>query len=91
MSSVPPTNGQRGPADVGGRGLAAPQEQRAVDRPAEEDRRQDDGGIHDDAGHGSQHELAGHLPEVRPHLPEKREHVAALRPHGRSAGSSRSR
>src|SRR5205814_7180432 len=32
------------------------------------------GGIHDDAGHGSQDELTRHLPEVRPHLPEKGQH-----------------
>src|SRR5205807_8383935 len=69
--------------------------ERPVDRATQEDRRQDDGGIHDDAGDGSQHELAGDLPEVRPHLPEKPEHAGALWEgrgrHVPNAGSSRSR
>src|SRR5207244_3672275 len=85
---------QRGPADVAGRGGAPLPGERPVDRATQEDRRQDDGGIHDDAGDGSQHELAGDLPEVRPHLPEKPEHAGALWEgrgrHVPNAGSSRS-
>ena len=70
--------GEGRPADIDGRGFAPLQGQHSVDGTAKKDRGQDDGGIHDDAGHGTQGELARHLSEVRPHPPEKGKHEAGL-------------
>src|SRR5262249_22553538 len=68
--------GEGRPGDVGGGGAPALPGERPVDRAAEQDRGQDDGGVHDDARQGPQHELTGDLAEVPPHLPEEAERHA---------------
>ena len=79
---------QRGPADVGGRGLrrAPSASARSIARPSRIAGRTTAVFMTMPASDPST-SWPGHLPEVRPHLPEKREHVAALRHQGRSAGS----
>src|SRR4030095_13420710 len=75
--------------DIGARRLAPLEGEGAIDRAAEQDRRQNDRGVHNDAGHGPEDELPCDLPEVRPHLPEEAE-AALSDGHRWIAGSSRS-
>jgi hypothetical protein len=62
--------GQSCPAHSVGAHFTPFKRPRRVDSPAQQDRRQYNGGVHDDTGNGAEHELSRHLPEVRAHLPE---------------------
>src|SRR5262249_35565340 len=63
-----------GPGDVRGGGAASLPGERAVDRPAEQDRGQHHRRVHDDASQRAERELARDLTKVAAHLPEIGEH-----------------
>ena len=70
VSSVPPTKARAAQPTAPGAHGTPFKRQRRIDSLAQQDRRQHNGGVHDDPGYGAEHELPRHLPEVRAYLPE---------------------